>query len=128
MNDFYKFEEITEDKISEINNIINQIVSKYKIKKFNVTLVFYELINNALSYGSSNIVLTFKLYDNHFFFRINDNGNGFNHKKYLNYDKHSIKEKSIKESGRGIYLAKNFSDKLIYNKLGNSVIALFYEK
>ncbi|MGM0379463.1 MAG: ATP-binding protein [Bacillota bacterium] len=128
MNDFYKIENVNNKKISKINNVINEIVSKYNIKKFNVTLVFYELINNALSYGEPEINIIFKLYDNYFLFRINDNGQGFDYKKYFNYDKHIIKEKSIDESGRGIYLAKNFSDKLIYNRLGNSVLALFYEK
>ncbi|GIX41241.1 MAG: hypothetical protein KatS3mg129_0974 [Leptospiraceae bacterium] len=68
------------------------------------------------------IRIEYKLTTTAIFYKITDEGEGFDVEKYLN--KKNVENESL--HGRGIYITKNAFDKIYYNKKGNSVLLIKY--
>ncbi len=74
-------------------------------------------------YQNKKVVIEYKLTNHVLFYRITDEGSGFDVEKFIN------KEVELNAfHGRGIFITKNAFDKISYNKKGNSVTLIKYIK
>ena len=75
------------------------------------------------TYQNKKVVIEYQLTNHVLFYKITDEGSGFEAEKFLN------KEVELNSfHGRGIFITKNAFDKVIYNKKGNSVKLIKYIK
>jgi serine/threonine-protein kinase RsbW len=125
MEKFIKIESSI-NNISEIENFLNSIFYKYNIDKklyFNIYLSLNEAVNNAIQHGNKYdenkfVKISFSMSSNYYEFIIEDEGPGF----YFE----SVKDPTLiqnrkKESGRGIFIMKNYSDNLEILDNGNKI-------
>jgi len=115
---------------NEIWPVFEKIIERWpKNKKFSVRICLEEAVMNAINWGSKNADSTVKIYykPTHKFisFSVEDTGKGFDPEKVPDCTKDENLEKP---SGRGIYLMREYSDKLKYNKKGNIVTMVIYKK
>lgn len=82
--------------------------------------IIKERLNNP-KYKNRKVSVEYKFTENEIIYKIADEGNGFDVQKYLNR-----KDIHLSDSmhGRGIFIAKNAFDKILYNKKGNSTILI----
>jgi serine/threonine-protein kinase RsbW len=93
----------------------------------NVLIGVTEAVNNAIIHGnlfsdSKTVSIEVSEDESSFYFRISDEGLGFD---YLNLPDPTAPENIEKENGRGIFLIKNLADELIYENNGASAIIVF---
>jgi serine/threonine-protein kinase RsbW len=114
----------------EVENFIKRI---YLQENFNrkifcrIYISVTEAVNNAIKHGNGMdnekfIEICFIKRPNEYEFVISDQGKGFN---YLEIPDPTKKENLNKESGRGIFLMKKYSDKVIFKNQGSIVTLLF---
>jgi serine/threonine-protein kinase RsbW len=119
--------------ICVIENFIKDLFIKESLsRKFfcKIYISVCEAVNNAIIHGNQGIVekeveLIFINNKSHYEFIITDEGNGF--------DFFSIPDPTdccniSKESGRGIFIMKTYSDELIFEDKGSRVKLLFFKK
>ena len=93
----------------------------------NVLIAVTEAVNNAIIHGnlfseSKSVVIEVSEDENSFYFRIIDEGHGFD---FLNLPDPTAPENIEKENGRGIFLIKNLADDLIYENNGSTALIVF---
>lgn len=103
-------------------NIFNEYNLEYKY--FNKTyLCISEAVINAIKHGNKNdlnkqVSIIAECNNEEIDIQIEDEGDGFD---INNVNNPTLKENINKESGRGIFIIKNLSDKIEYNEKGNQV-------
>lgn len=103
-------------------NIFNEYNLEYKY--FNKTyLCISEAVINAIKHGNKNdlnkqVSIIAECNNEEIDIQIEDEGEGFD---INNVNNPTLKENINKESGRGIFIIKNLSDKIEYNEKGNQV-------
>ncbi|MCS7204840.1 MAG: ATP-binding protein [Leptospiraceae bacterium] len=81
---------------------------------------YHEYLRNKLRdphYQNKKVIVEYRFTPKEVAYKITDEGNGFDVKKYL--EKKNIHLDSL--HGRGIFIAKNAFDRIVYNSKGNSV-------
>ncbi len=124
-----------ESKIEKINDVENfvKIISQEngfsKALYIKIVLSITEAINNAIKHGNNcnekkYVIVHFEKHTDSFAFTVNDEGEGFDYKKAEN----PTEEKNIKkESGRGLFIIRNYADNFsFYNK--GTIIKLIFKK
>jgi serine/threonine-protein kinase RsbW len=125
MEKFIKIESSL-NNISEIESFLNSIFYKYNIDKklyFNIYLSLNEAVNNAIQHGNKYdekkfVKISFSISMNYYEFIIEDEGNGFYIESVI--DPTLIQNRN-KESGRGIFIMRNYSDNLEILDNGNKI-------
>ncbi len=113
-------------ELKKVEVFLNSIFNEYKLEKkyFNkIYLCITEAVINSIKHGNKNdldkkvfIVLDFNKEGINI--KIEDEGDGFDVKNVQNP---ILKENINKESGRGIFIIKNLSEKIEFNEKGNQV-------
>lgn len=83
---------------------------------------YFEFINERQAipkYSKRRVTVEYSLTSTKATFRISDEGNGFDHKKFLKAGMEATPE--LLEHGRGLFMTLNAFDKVIYNDIGNQV-------
>jgi len=93
----------------------------------NVLIGVTEAVNNAIIHGnlysdSKSVLIEVSEDNQSFYFRISDEGLGFD---YLNLPDPTAPENIEKENGRGIFLINNLADDLVYTDNGRVATILF---
>lgn len=118
--------ESTINNILELDNFLDNIFLKYNIEEklyYNIYLSLSEAINNAIQHGNkcdSNkyVKIYFSISSNYYEFVIEDEGQGF----FIENVKDPTLLKNLRnESGRGIFIMKNYSDNFEILNNGNKV-------
>ncbi len=113
-------------ELKKVEDFLINIFNEYKLEKkyFNkIYLCISEAVINSIKHGNKNdwnkqvsIIVNFS--KDEMDIQIEDEGDGFD----INEVKNPILKENInKESGRGIFIIKNLSDKIEYNEKGNRV-------
>ena len=108
----------------KVKNFLNSAGIREHSKYFDIVLGLREALNNAVMHGSrkdinKTISLSLRLEDENLVMEIEDGGDGFNWKPYM--------EKtlpSIEESGRGLAIMKSCFTSIKYNEKGNRLIII----
>lgn len=100
----------------------NLEISNEEKTKFLREGIYQDIIKERLNdpkYKNRKVSVEYKFTESEIIYKITDEGNGFDVYKYLNK-----KDIHLSDSmhGRGIFIAKNAFDRILYNKKGNSVI------
>ncbi len=115
----------TELGVATIRTLLERLESNQWSEKnvFGIHLAMEEAVMNAIKHGNQgdstkqiHVVLT--LSENEFYAKITDEGTGFNP---LDVPNPTTDENLERFSGRGLMLMRNFVDRVVYNKQGNSV-------
>jgi serine/threonine-protein kinase RsbW len=91
---------------------------------FGVNLAVEEALVNAIKHGNreeegKQVHVEFRLTDNRFYVRIQDEGEGFDP---ADVPDPTADENLERPGGRGIMLMRNFMTRVVYNSVGNEVI------
>jgi len=110
---------IVESFIKEINDRQSICPKLYP----NILITLTEAVINAIHHGNNadlnkKIALCCKIRPSKLIFKISDEGKGFNHKKIPDP---TSPERINLEDGRGVYIMKQLSDKLIFRDNGSTV-------
>jgi len=115
-----------DSRIEQINIAKEKILEKLRENEFGIdkirdmNLVLDELLLNAIEYGNKNdrnkkIYIEYKMIDDEkMYISIEDEGEGFDYKNYINL-------KKISDTGRGIYIVKKMVNSLEYKNNGRKV-------
>jgi serine/threonine-protein kinase RsbW len=109
-----------------VNDIFNKLKFSRKIY-CKIYLSITEAVINAIIHGNKNdeskyIDLSFLETSKDFKFIVKDQGKGFN---YNNLPDPRHPDNIAKESGRGIFIMKQYADKVIFEDKGSTVILIF---
>jgi serine/threonine-protein kinase RsbW len=116
--------------VSLVESLIDKVCADLHIQEDlygNVLIAVTEAVNNAIIHGnlfseSKSVVIEVSEDENSFYFRIMDEGHGFD---FLNLPDPTAPENIEKENGRGIFLIKNLADDLIYENNGSTALIVF---
>ncbi len=117
----------------KIENFINSIFNEYKFSRklyCKIYISVNEAVTNAINHGNSNLenkYVTLEFSDNsdHYQFLITDEGKGFDYNNLID----PTEEINIKkESGRGIFIMKKYSDDISFMDNGSKVKLIFYKQ
>jgi len=131
MEKFIKIESSI-NKICEIEGFLNSIFYKYDIDKklySNIYLSLNEAVNNAIQHGNKYdetkfVKISFTDSSQYYEFIIEDEGPGF----YVENVIDPTQIQNLKnESGRGIFIMKNYSDNLEILEQGNKIKLNFFK-
>lgn len=119
-------------KINELEQFLNALFKKYRISRkvyCKIYLSASEAVNNAIIHGSKLdknkvVEVSFSNQETKYMLTVKDQGIGFDESKIQ--DPRSI-ENLRKESGRGIFIMKEYADKVKWEKNG-SVVHLTFNK
>ena len=117
-----EYKNVNQEKIESIREFLEEWCEDKSYNTFEVIVVLYELYNNAVKYSNAQIDIRIKLYPQAIVIRINDLGQGFDVKKRLDITTCDLKKNIHQPYGRGIYIVKNFTSRIYYNKKGNNVV------
>lgn len=120
---------VIKSEISELEKVekfINEILKEYDLdeKYFNrIYVCVSEAVLNSIKHGNKNdknktVSIGINCNMNEINVLVEDEGKGFNIKKLKDP---TLRKNLKKESGRGIFIIKNLSDKLEYNEKGNRI-------
>ena len=109
-----------------VENFLNEIDRTYGIcsKVYpNILIALTEAVNNAIHHGNNadhnkKIAICCKIKTSGLIFKISDEGHGFNYKTIPDP---TSPERIHEESGRGVFIMKQLSDKLTYTDHGSTV-------
>lgn len=124
------------NKMNEIDKVCSVILramdncgfSDNEIKRAKVCL--FEMILNSILHGNQNnpnkkVLLLYKIAQEKIVISVVDEGNGYEYKNLPN----PLTDKNLlKESGRGVYIIKNYMDEVHFNKKGNRILVVKYHK
>jgi serine/threonine-protein kinase RsbW len=114
------------NNILELDDFLNTIFLTYNIDEklyYNIYLSLSEAVNNAIQHGNkydSNkfVKIYFSISSNYYEFIIEDEGQGF---FIENVNDPTLLKNLRNESGRGIFIMKNYSDNFEILNNGNKV-------
>lgn len=118
--------------ICELEIFLNSLKSEANISRKNFCRMFLsvnEAVVNSLKHGnhfefSKRVLIQFIEKDDCYQFIVEDEGNGFQYNEIPNpLDKENI----TKESGRGIFIMRQYTDKMYFEENGKVVNLLFYK-
>lgn len=97
---------------------------------FQAHLCIHELLSNAIRHGNKfdpdkKVIVLYKVTLEDLSISVIDEGEGFD---YKDLPDPLTEENLIKDHGRGLFLVKNYMDKVDFNKKGNRIIATKYLK
>jgi serine/threonine-protein kinase RsbW len=113
-------------ELKKVEDFLISIFNEYKLEKkyFNkIYLCITEAVINSIKHGNKNdlekrVSIVLDCNNEEINIQVEDEGDGFD----LNNVQNPINKENInKESGRGIFIIKNLSDKIEYNEKGNQV-------
>lgn len=109
-----------------VRSISNEIGFSKKLY-IKVILSITEAFNNAIVHGNKydvkkNVIIEFKRVKDKYKFTISDEGCGFDVFKIENP---TIKENLCKESGRGIFIIKQYAEDVKFDKNGTKITMTF---
>lgn len=120
----------TLDSINLVEKVIDEVSERQSISpdlygKILVSVV--EAVNNAISHGnklskSKKVRIDFTIKDNVLDVAVEDEGAGFNP---VNIPDPTAPENIENISGRGVFIMKRYTDKLVYNDKGTKVTLSF---
>lgn len=122
--------------LSEIHNIVKveSFIESFLVHFSLPTAIFgrvslsvIEAVNNAILSGNKRqpdklVTLTAERIENKFMVTVEDEGEGFD---YTNIPDPTLPDNINKVTGRGLYIMRELSDKLIFNNNGASVTLVF---
>ncbi|HKM94200.1 MAG TPA: ATP-binding protein [Prolixibacteraceae bacterium] len=120
----------TTRNICEVELFLSQIFKELQFSRkiyCKIYLSTIEAVNNAILHGNNNVPtknvdISFNNLKTKFSVIIKDEGNGFD---YYNVSDPTKPLNLKKESGRGIFIMKQYADKVTFNESGNCVNLLF---
>lgn len=120
LTELYKVEEFVET-ISDVFNVNNNYYST-------ILISLDEAVRNSIEHGNKfdankNVKIAFKTVQGSLVFSVMDEGEGFNSKE-LN-DPTNLESVLEMDKGKGLFIMKQLSDDLIFNKKGNEVSLYF---
>ena len=112
--------------IQFVEEFINEIDRKYPIcpKLYpNILITLTEAVTNAIHHGNNadinkKIALCCRVRPTKLTFRISDEGKGFNHRRIPDP---TSPERIDQEDGRGVFIMKQLSDKVLFRDNGRTV-------
>lgn len=119
------------ENLREVEKVVDEIAAKYSLKNElygNILIAFLEAVNNAIVHGNKEneekeVVINISLEGGELHIVVKDQGNGFD---YRNVPDPTAPENIENISGRGIFLMKKLSDKLIFHENGTKAELIFY--
>jgi serine/threonine-protein kinase RsbW len=120
------------EKINDVEKFVKKISQENGFSKtlyIKIVLSITEAINNAIKHGNNSnknkyVIIHFDKHKDCFAFTVKDEGEGFDYKKVRN----PTKQKNIKkESGRGLFIIKNYTDNVSFYNNG-TIIKLIFKK
>ena len=125
--------------IDDVVNCVQTALQALEDDVFDIKVILSELLCNAIKHANNcdnkkKLTVIFAFERNPapvVTFAIKDYGSGFDYKKILNKDPlyyfeccsdTFADESMLCETGRGIWIVKNLSDSIKYNKKGNTVV------
>ncbi len=119
------------DNIRMIESFIDNAKERYQLDDDiygNIMIAVTEAVNNAIKHGnggdsSKNVSLTLSFEEGLIKFKVEDEGNGFDHS---NLPDPTSPENLEKPGGRGIFLMKHLSDEVEFDDNGRVVQLSFY--
>jgi serine/threonine-protein kinase RsbW len=114
------------ENITIIERLIDELCDRYNIQEEhygNILIALTEAVNNAIYHGnkqdpSKNVVVNYEASEDRFFFRIEDDGPGFD---YENVPDPTAPENLEKPNGRGVFLMRHLSDGINFLEDGRIV-------
>lgn len=121
-----------EANLCEVEFFLNSIMREANIQRkvfCKIYLSVYEAVNNAFRHGNllsekKFVQINFEELESGYLFVVHDEGLGFD---YSAVPDPLVKENLKKESGRGIFIMKNYSDEISFHDNGRCV-NLFFKK
>ncbi|MBL7917024.1 MAG: ATP-binding protein [Bacteroidia bacterium] len=116
--------------ITLVERVIDDVCEQFKVNEDrygNILIAVTEAVNNAIQHGNhnnpeKNVTIEYNVDDESVTFSILDEGSGFD---YQNLPDPTAPENIDKINGRGIFLMKNLSDKIEFDKNGKQVLLKF---
>lgn len=114
------------ENITIIERLVDELCEKYTIQEEhygNILIALTEAVNNAIYHGNrqdpeKKVVVSYKADEDTFWFRIEDDGPGFD---FENVPDPTSPENLEKPNGRGVFLMKHLSDDLQFMEDGRIV-------
>ena len=118
------------ENITIVERLIDDLCEKYNIPEEhygNILIALTEAVNNAIYHGNRNdpdkkVSLQYKADPSRFYFRIEDEGPGFD---YENIPDPTSPENIEKPNGRGVFLMRHLSDEINFLDDGRVVEIIF---
>ncbi len=113
-------------ELLHVESFIRMLFEKYGLPEkifYNVLVCVNEAVVNSIMHGNKydenkKVKIQTFTTENHLFFRIADEGEGFN---YRELPDPTTEENLLKESGRGLYIIKNISEDIVFSEKGNII-------
>jgi serine/threonine-protein kinase RsbW len=118
------------ENITIVERLIDELCDKHKIQEEhygNILIALTEAVNNAIYHGnkqdpSKQVTVKYEATKDRFFFRIEDDGPGFD---FENVPDPTSPENLEKPNGRGVFLMEHLSDALEFFEDGRIVEIAF---
>lgn len=112
--------------IGAVESFVKDLVSRFDIKQEkypNILISLTEAVNNAIIHGNNHdhqkyVNIRLNKSDNILSFRVSDEGNGFNH---IDLPDPTAPENIECCGGRGVFLIKHLSDRVLFYNNGSTV-------
>jgi len=113
-------------QLREVESFIDELFKKFDIKNdlyYKVLICVNEAVVNSITHGNKydenkKVIIQSFSCQGYLYFRISDEGDGFN---FNDLQDPTTIENLYKETGRGIYIIKNISDKITFREKGNII-------
>ncbi len=118
------------ENITIVERLIDELCEKHRIQEEhygNILIALTEAVNNAIYHGNrqdpeKNVVIQYNASPDLFFFRIEDDGPGFD---FENVPDPTSPENLEKPNGRGVFLMRHLSDEITFLEDGRIVEIAF---
>jgi serine/threonine-protein kinase RsbW len=119
------------ENLREVEKVVDEIATKYQLKNElygNILIAFLEAVNNAIVHGNKqneekDVIVNITIEKGELHIVVKDQGKGFD---YENVPDPTAPENIENISGRGIFLMRKLSDKLIFDENGTKAELIFY--
>ena len=119
------------ENLREVERVVDEIATKYQLKNElygNILIAFLEAVNNAIVHGNKqneekDVIVNITIEKGELHIVVKDQGKGFD---YENVPDPTAPENIENISGRGIFLMRKLSDKLIFDENGTKAELIFY--
>ncbi len=120
------------ENINLVENFITQAKDKFHISDMmygNIMVAVTESVNNAITHGNhldstKKVFLSFSVDDSILAATVEDQGNGFD---FENLPDPTSPENINKIGGRGVFLIKNLSDKVLFHQ-GGKIVEMHFSR